>query len=117
MSDDHSGLDPPLPIPNRTVKQDRADDSADYPCESRSSSDSYQKKPLLPGRGFFICPSSGDSSARPRMVARLSQADHLRAGDRIELGLRPESIVLFDADGRLLDPAHVTPSGSRQAVR
>jgi hypothetical protein len=36
--DDHSELVPPLPIPNRTVKQLSADDSADYPCESRSSS-------------------------------------------------------------------------------
>lgn len=33
--DDHSELVPPLPIPNRTVKQLHADDSADCPCESR----------------------------------------------------------------------------------
>ena len=32
---DHSELEPPLPIPNRTVKRLNADDSADYPCESR----------------------------------------------------------------------------------
>ena len=31
MPDDHSKLVPPLPIPNRTVKRLRADDSAD-PC-------------------------------------------------------------------------------------
>ncbi len=37
---DHSELVPLLPIPNRTVKRLRADDSVDYPCESRSSSDS-----------------------------------------------------------------------------
>jgi hypothetical protein len=35
MPDDHSELVPPLPIPNRTVKQLHADDSADCPCESR----------------------------------------------------------------------------------
>ena len=29
MPGDHSELEPPLPIPNRTVKQLRADDSAD----------------------------------------------------------------------------------------
>ena len=29
MPDDHSELEPPLPIPNRTVKQLHADDSAD----------------------------------------------------------------------------------------
>src|SRR3990167_1083276 len=40
MSDDHSELVPLLPIPNRTVKRLCADDSVDYPCESRSSSDS-----------------------------------------------------------------------------
>ena len=28
MPDDHSELEPPLPIPNRTVKRYRADDSA-----------------------------------------------------------------------------------------
>ena len=38
MSDDHSELEPPLPIPNRAVKRLSADDSADYPCESRTSS-------------------------------------------------------------------------------
>ena len=35
MPDDHSVAVPPLPIPNRTVKRLHADDSADYPCESR----------------------------------------------------------------------------------
>ena len=28
MPDDHSAVEPPLPIPNRTVKRCRADDSA-----------------------------------------------------------------------------------------
>ena len=40
----HSVLDPLLPIPNRTVKRDCADDSADYPCESRSPPGSYNVK-------------------------------------------------------------------------
>ena len=31
QSDEHSVLEPPLPIPNRTVKRDRANDSA-HPC-------------------------------------------------------------------------------------
>src|SRR4030067_1004142 len=48
LSDDHSELVPLLPIPNRTVKRLRADDSVDYPCESRSSSDSHKvKSPTL----------------------------------------------------------------------
>ncbi len=44
MSDDHSEVAPLLPIPNRTVKRLSADDSADYLCESRSSSDSSESK-------------------------------------------------------------------------
>ncbi len=33
QSDDHSVLEPPLPIPNRTVKRDRADDSGASPVK------------------------------------------------------------------------------------
>src|ERR1700681_3579504 len=44
MPDDQSPLAPPLPIPNRTVKRRRADDSADCPCESRSSSGTLKTK-------------------------------------------------------------------------
>ena len=43
LSDDHSELVPLLPIPNRTVKRLSADDIVDYPCESRSSSDSLKQ--------------------------------------------------------------------------
>src|SRR6476659_10564559 len=39
--DHHSPLAPPLPIPNRTVKRRRADDSTDCPCESRSLSGTH----------------------------------------------------------------------------
>ena len=53
MSDDHSEVVPPLPIPNRTVKRLSADDSADYLCESRSSSDSSKsKKPKVTSWAF-----------------------------------------------------------------
>ena len=44
MSDDHSELEPPLPIPNRAVKRLSADDSADYPCESRTSSGTHKNE-------------------------------------------------------------------------
>src|SRR5215475_1401138 len=50
--DDHSPLDPHLPIPNRTVKRRRADDSTDYPCESRSSSGTLQKPKARLARAF-----------------------------------------------------------------
>ena len=55
MPDDHSPLDPPLPIPNRTVKRRHADDSVDYPCESRSSSGTPQAPKPNPRLGFFAC--------------------------------------------------------------
>ena len=42
----HSALDPPLPIPNRTVKQSCADDSALPVCESRSPPGSPFQRPL-----------------------------------------------------------------------
>src|SRR4051794_36019989 len=44
MPDDHSPPEPPLPIPNRTVKRRYADDSVDCPCESRSLSGTLQCK-------------------------------------------------------------------------
>ena len=42
----HSTSDPPLPIPNRTVKRSRADDSAHLVCESRSPPGSLPNSPL-----------------------------------------------------------------------
>ena len=54
MSDDHSELEPPLPIPNRAVKRLSADDSADYPCESRTSSGTHKsRRPQPKGLGPF----------------------------------------------------------------
>src|SRR3569623_597082 len=49
LSDDHSRVEPPLPIPNRTVKRSRANDSRHLACESRSSSDSLS---VSPARGI-----------------------------------------------------------------
>ena len=54
MPDDNSELVPPLPIPNRAVKRLSADDSTDYPCESRTLSGTpKEKKPDLDEVGFF----------------------------------------------------------------
>ena len=36
---------PRLPIPNRTVKRTSADDSTDYPCESRTLPNTYLQHP------------------------------------------------------------------------
>ena len=54
MPDDHSPLAPRLPIPNRTVKRWRADDSTDSPCESRSLSGTFKvKRPAKSGPFCF----------------------------------------------------------------
>ena len=48
MPDDHSAVEPPLPIPNRTVKRRSADDSEHLARESRTSSGTHDaKKPPL----------------------------------------------------------------------
>ena len=65
LSDDHSRVEPPLPIPNRTVKRSRANDSRHYACESRSSSDSLSvpqsTQNPLPQRGGFLLAPPADS--------------------------------------------------------
>ena len=53
MSDDHSELEPPLPIPNRAVKRLSANDSADYPCESRTSSGTHRNVKARPLVGLL----------------------------------------------------------------
>src|SRR5688572_6418358 len=55
MPDGHSELEPPLPIPNRAVKRLSADDSADYPCESRTSSGTHKRNAPATSRGVFVC--------------------------------------------------------------
>ena len=47
MPDDHSKLVPPLPIPNRTVKQLCADDSAATSVKVGYRQASYKKKPTM----------------------------------------------------------------------
>ena len=69
-SDDHSELEPRLPIPNRTVKRFSADDSADYPCESRTSSGThYRICPVLVTGLFFVLYPSKSVLARPHQLA------------------------------------------------
>ena len=50
----HSVLEPPLPIPNRTVKHDRANDSEHLARESRSAPDYPTKKRPTP-KGWAFC--------------------------------------------------------------
>ena len=56
MPDDHSEVEPLLPIPNRTVKRLSADDSEQLACESRTSSGKprTQKRPERPSGRFCI---------------------------------------------------------------
>src|SRR5436309_2536127 len=66
MPGDHSKLEPLLPIPNRTVKRLRADDSADYPCESRSSPGSYTQNPQPHKLGVLLLPARSSFAQRRR---------------------------------------------------
>src|SRR3569623_2420612 len=59
LSDDHSRVEPPHPIPNRSVKRSRANDSRQLACESRSSADSLfapsgAQNPLESRGGFLL---------------------------------------------------------------
>ena len=54
MPDDHSKLVPPLPIPNRTVKQLCADDSAATSVKVGYRQASYMKNPSSDLVGFFF---------------------------------------------------------------
>ena len=53
MPDDHSAVDPLLPIPNRTVKRSCADDSEQLARESRKLSGNYSKPPMSEDIGGF----------------------------------------------------------------
>ena len=53
MPDDYSKLVPPLPIPNRTVKQLCADDSAATSVKVGYRQACYMKKPPQKCGGFF----------------------------------------------------------------
>ena len=78
----HSELDPRLPIPNRTVKRLCADDSADYPRESRSPPGAlYENAHPHTGWAFLFGGYrdllSGRKRACPWPHARVSVQAHL----------------------------------------
>ena len=58
MPDDHSELEPPLPIPNRSVKRFRADDSAATSVKVGYRQAIISKSPWHLVRGFFFLPPS-----------------------------------------------------------
>ena len=67
--DNHSEVEPPLPIPNRVVKRLSADDSADYLCESRTLSGTHEDKcPTLGGAFAFGLTDAALRSARRHKV-------------------------------------------------
>ena len=53
MPDDHSELVPPLPIPNRTVKRLRADDSAATSVKVGNRQACVTKSPIPTRMGLF----------------------------------------------------------------
>ena len=58
MPDDHSELEPPLPIPNRTVKRYRADDSAVTSVKVGYRQAISPKAPDTLVRGFYTSQSN-----------------------------------------------------------
>ena len=54
MPDDHSALVPPLPIPNRTVKRRRADDSAATSVKVGNRQACDVRTPLVKTLGAFV---------------------------------------------------------------
>jgi hypothetical protein len=54
MPDDHSESVPPLPIPNRTVKRLRADDSAATSVKVGHRQASYTQRPRSNRRGLLL---------------------------------------------------------------
>ena len=56
MPDDHSEVEPLLPIPNRTVKRFSADDSEHLARESRSSSGKLSPNPQIQSLGVCFFP-------------------------------------------------------------
>ncbi len=73
LSDDHSRVEPPLPIPNRTVKRSRANDSRLPPVKVGHRQTPYnalntQPKPLPQQEGFFIAQMKENKNGAARAV-------------------------------------------------
>ena len=68
LSDDHSEVEPPLPIPNRNVKRFCADDSGLLARESRTSSDTppFRKNPYAVR--VFLSKTRGRDAASGQQV-------------------------------------------------
>ena len=66
-------MDPPLPIPNRTVKRRYADDSAYFMCESRSppGSPKYKALPAQQRRG--LCAFQTEIAPRYKALADIER--------------------------------------------
>jgi hypothetical protein len=106
MPDDHSESVPPLPIPNRTVKRLHADDSADCPCESRSSSGSPAAAETPPQQGG-VSAFTDRNSTKVFRFADLSRTD---AGHTNTASVPP-------SPARLIPATHLFPAARRAAVR
>ena len=65
MPDDHGELEPPLPIPNRAVKQFSADDSAHSRVKVGHRQASTSEKRPVYGLGVFFSSSCLESAAAP----------------------------------------------------
>ena len=72
MPDDHSKLVPLLPIPNRTVKRLRADDSAGSRVKVGHRQALMLKNPVVERlRGFFIGEMVLSKNIKPKSIEQL----------------------------------------------
>ena len=79
MADDHSELVPPLPIPNRTVKRFRADDSAATSVKVGYRQACYTQIPVsLRWRGFLLVRPAWAQSWRWKSSRKLTTANEVK---------------------------------------
>jgi hypothetical protein len=102
---DHSALAPPLPIPNRTVKRRSADDSADLPCESRSSPRPYKYKcPEGSSLRAFVFVEKTNPSQRWRGVLFLQASVHRSRRVRVLTKRAAQRVALLNLGHPTDDP-------------
>src|SRR5690606_5278775 len=97
MPDEHSKLVPPLPIPNRTVKRLRADDSAATSVKVGHRQAVIEKNPRRETGGGFL------------LGAPCAWACPMDCGDRRgRVGTRPNNHALQCLSGLLIRQSHRT---------
>ena len=106
MPDDHSELEPPLPIPNRTVKRYRADDSAETSVKVGYRQAIILKAPENQGLFYFFLDPLSLHSSPSTPSHPLVQTLHpsLRFQFRFSSDCLCTTVQIFETDtGRFLE--------------